>query len=173
MEAAIIFALTVSITLFIFIPKMNFLKRDLAKLRSGEASTNRLGSVVSVGRTSTTSDHLNLPRSGASLRVVGMKKNLRGSTYSQGSSALRPSGGSAEILEVVSEITNKQVEDLRQLLKETGQIDSATDLRSLVEKVGVVVSTDGKIPRTSSGGSIAVSNSSDMREQKKTTSSEA
>eukprot|EP00533_Pseudo-nitzschia_delicatissima_P012473 CAMPEP_0197276754 /NCGR_PEP_ID=MMETSP1432-20130617/15887_1 /TAXON_ID=44447 /ORGANISM="Pseudo-nitzschia delicatissima, Strain UNC1205" /LENGTH=392 /DNA_ID=CAMNT_0042742851 /DNA_START=189 /DNA_END=1367 /DNA_ORIENTATION=- len=172
-EAAIIFALTVSITLFIFIPKMNFLKRDLAKLRSGEARTNQLGSVVSVGKTSTTSDHLNLPRSGASLRVIGMKKNLRGSTSSQGSSALRPSGGSVEILEVVSEITNKQVEDLRQLLKEIRQIDSATDLRSLVEKVGVVVSTDGKIPRTSSGGSIAVSNSSDMREQKKTTSSEA
>lgn len=174
MEAAIIFALTMSITLFIFVPKINFLRRDLAKLRSGEARTNARGSLITGMESNSSTDSMGQRLSAAgSLRVVGMNKNLKRSTYNQDAPALRPSGGSYDALDVTSEITNKQVEDLRQLLKEAGQIDSKTDLRSLVEKVGVVVSADGKPARTSSGGSIAASNSSEMLQQEKATSSEA
>ncbi len=173
MAAAIIFALTMSITLFIFVPKINFLRRDLANLRSGNARVNNRGSVVTGIDASSSTDSSVLPRSAGSLRVMKVSKNLKRSTYKQDASALRPSGGSIEALEVVSKITNKQVEDLRQLLKEAGQIDSATDLRSLVEKVGVDVSADGTYPRTSSGGSIAVSNSTEMGQQEKPTSSKS
>ena len=49
---------------------------------------------------------------------------------------------SLEATEIVSGITKREVEDLRQLLIQIGTIDDMTDLRSLVQSIGIVISDD-------------------------------
>jgi len=172
-KSAIIFALTMSIQLLIFVPKIQFLRKDLARLRSGASRTNNRGSLITNG-SAIVDNNAGSTTLGNSLRVVGMNQNLKRSTYE---TARPPPSrmGSFEATEVVSEITNRQVEDLRELLKETGKIDDATDLHSLVQKAGIVVSNQEQDRRTpgvgfasaSSGGGVSVSTEGDIAHQDK------
>lgn len=44
----------------------------------------------------------------------------------------------------VDGITKKQVEDLRKILQTAGHINDSTDLQSLIESVGIVISDDDR-----------------------------
>lgn len=172
MKSAIVFALTMSIQLLVFVPKIQFLRRDLARLKSGAARRNFHGSVVSDFSSTSQNDsagkNLGSGSLGNSLRVIGVNESLKKSTYTNEVARAPPSG--IQTTEVVSEITNKQIEDLRELLIESGKIDDTTDLRSLVQKVGIVVSDNEKcrersivrFASASSSGGVSVSFSSEV-----------
>ena len=126
-EAAIIFVLTMSILLLIFIPKMLFLRKerrhamDRASHSSDHSFSNGAESYIH------------------SLKVMGQK---RFSKESRKETQMAIQIDSLEATEVVSGITKREVEDLRQLLIQIGTIDDMTDLRSLVQSIGIVISDD-------------------------------
>ena len=126
-EAAIIFVLTMSILLLIFIPKMLFLRKERRH---------------ATDRASHSSDHSFSNGAEAyihSLRVMGQK---RFSKESRKETQMAIQIDSLEATEIVSGITKREVEDLRQLLIQIGTIDDMTDLRSLVQSIGIVISDD-------------------------------
>jgi hypothetical protein len=62
------------------------------------------------------------------------------------STQVKPNGAT----ESVGGITPKQMEELQELLKETGTINDNTDIQSLVQSVGIVVSDGLDVPSSKS-----------------------
>ena len=111
-ETALIFVLTVSILLLIFVPKIGFLRVEQDQKKNPLNGYSR--------KSSTTS-----------LRVMGTN------TFEPRSSVIDPLAATIAI----NGVTTKQVEDLKQVLIKLDTIDDATDLQSHVREVGINIST--------------------------------
>jgi len=111
-EVTLIFVLTLSILLLIFVPKILFLRKEQSSPPSSHSSTRVTGGYT------------------PGIRVVGRNQLFRESTQVEPIGATGTVGG----------ITTKQMEELQELLKETGTINDKTDIQSLVQSVGIVIS---------------------------------
>lgn len=125
-QVAIVFLLTMSILLLIFIPKIHFYIQEKRNPELVPASASRY-----VHR--------------HSLRVTGrttILDSLHRSVQQVGNSQPIPT------TEVIHGITKTQLEDLRHMLVGIGTIDDTTDLRSIVGCVGIIVSDQGPSDRS-------------------------
>ena len=124
-KATIIFVLTMSILLLIFVPKIIFLRKEKADI-----AANRNSSITSY---TSNASSTNL----SSLRVMGTRQYVRRISAPVESTINRDTSGG---------VTRKQMEDLRKILQKVGPIDNLVDLQALIESAGIVVSSDDRFP---------------------------
>lgn len=147
-KAAIIFFLSMSILLLIFVPKIMFHRKEKnGNLVRASNLTSSSGMVDASGT-------INV----SSLRVMGRNQFHRETVQSQPEQV-----ETMVATEVVSGVTKKQVEDLKRVLKQTGKIDDATNLRSIVQSIGITITDEDLYP--SSRGSISTMSDVPKEEQ--------
>jgi len=146
-KVAIVFLLTMTILLLIFVPKIIFFRKE----KNGSDRRSRIESSLRVSGTDEFMTRYSIPRS--RLRDSGTNEFVP--RYSTPGSSLRVAAtdifvprNSEPIIsttEVVSGITWKQCEDLRQNLAQIGTIDNTANFLSVVKSIGIIISDEGNL----------------------------
>lgn len=132
-KTAIIFALTLSISLLIFVPKIIWHRKGSLGAITGGSGPSQLSMDPSA---------IEIDNSGRSaLRVVGLSRISRASRYARERRPIASRTQALNITEVVSGLTTKQVEDLEKVLQSNLNVDNI-DLRQLVQSIGIVISDE-------------------------------
>lgn len=132
-KTAIIFALTLSISLLIFVPKIIWHRKGSLSAINGGSAPSQL---------SMDSSAIEIDNSGRStLRVVGLSRLYRASRYARERRPIASRTQTLNVTEIVSGLTTKQVEDLENVLQANLKVDNI-DLRQLVQSIGIVISDE-------------------------------